>query len=296
MKRREFIKDSSVLAFSIGAFGTIQWNGRSFIGDSPTTSDILGPFYRPNAPLRDNLLTDKATGEILDLRGTIYDTHGKKPLNNTLVEIWHANEKGEYDNTSPDYNFRAAARTGKDGKYSFKTILPPPYVADLDSFRPAHIHFRISHGSKQDLITQIYFEGDEHLKTDPSTKMPQTMSRILPVRRTADNTHQISFDVTLRETYTLEPAAFKKLSGIYFLGKEMGNAEFYQEDDLLVMKLNGQLLEAFTYKGNNEFEGGLGFTKLKFEFPSVDQVKVTLTRSRRENVVHEGTKILQYSR
>ena len=44
MQRRKFIKDSGIFAVGIGVFGNIKWDGRKFIGDAPTTTDILGPF------------------------------------------------------------------------------------------------------------------------------------------------------------------------------------------------------------------------------------------------------------
>src|SRR5688500_9868779 len=55
MQRREFIKETSMFAFGVGAFGNIQFRDNRFVGDNPTTTDILGPFYRPNAPFRTNL-------------------------------------------------------------------------------------------------------------------------------------------------------------------------------------------------------------------------------------------------
>jgi hypothetical protein len=55
MQRRKFLKDSGKIAIGIGVFGAISWENNHFVGDTPTTSDILGPFYRPNAPLRTNI-------------------------------------------------------------------------------------------------------------------------------------------------------------------------------------------------------------------------------------------------
>ena len=49
MKRRTFVKNSTLTAFSIATIGSIHWNGKSFVGDNTTTTDILGPFYRPGA-------------------------------------------------------------------------------------------------------------------------------------------------------------------------------------------------------------------------------------------------------
>jgi len=87
MKRRKFIRDSSLLAFSIGVFGKIKWNGQSYVGEDPTTTDILGPFYRPGAPLRTDLVRPGTNGEILHFSGTIFGKDGKTPVKNALVEI-----------------------------------------------------------------------------------------------------------------------------------------------------------------------------------------------------------------
>ena len=296
MKRRNFIKNSSLIAFSVGAFGAISWNGKSFVGNSPTTSDILGPFYRPGAPIRSNLLIPGAEGSILNLSGTIFDKDGTTPQSNTLVEIWHANAKGEYDNTSSDYHYRGAIKTDQSGNYNFKTILPPPYKFDDIHYRPAHIHFRISSDKKQDLITQIYFQGDKYNEVDPSSSAPDSIHRILPVSRNHQNENDVIFDVILSDSYALEPAAMQKITGLYSVNNNKWNAEFIADDDLLILKVNGQLMETLIYKGNNEFEGGLGFSTAKFTFPPNGETKVLLTylNASNENTVEEGIKILKY--
>src|SRR3954470_1588100 len=117
MKRRTFIKKSSLTALSISAFGAIQWNGSSFVGDSPTTTDILGPFYRPGAPMRSNIMPTNSKGNPLELSGGIFKEDGKTPLGNALVEIWQCDDKEYYDNTSEDYLFRGAQMTQTNGKY-----------------------------------------------------------------------------------------------------------------------------------------------------------------------------------
>ena len=76
MQRRSFIKEASMYAVGIGVFGNLQWNNNRFIGDSPTTTDILGPFYRPGAPSRLDLNPPGFQGEILHLTGTIYKEDG----------------------------------------------------------------------------------------------------------------------------------------------------------------------------------------------------------------------------
>src|ERR671912_3021055 len=119
MKRRSFIKKSSLVAISVSAFGGIHWNGKNFVGDTPTTTDILGPFYRPGAPMRSNIIPPGSKGEVLHLSGTVFKKDGKTPLENVLIEAWQCDEKETYDNTSDDYLLRGAVKSDKSGNYSF---------------------------------------------------------------------------------------------------------------------------------------------------------------------------------
>jgi len=296
MERRNFLKATALSAIAVSATGFISFAGNGYVGDCETTSDILGPFYRPGAPIRSNLLIPGHDGSILNLSGTIYDKDGKTALNNTLVEIWHANAKGEYDNTSPEYHYRGAIKTDQNGNYNFKTILPPPYKYDEIHYRPAHIHFRISSDKKQDLITQIYFQGDKYNEVDSSASAPDSIHRILPVSKNNKNENDVIFDVILSDSYALEPLAMQKITGLYSVNSNKWNAEFIADDDLLILKVNGQLMETLVYKGNNEFEGALGFSNAKFTFSHNENAKVILTyfNSSNEKTVEEGIKILKY--
>ncbi|HNR09379.1 MAG TPA: hypothetical protein PKM27_18810, partial [Saprospiraceae bacterium] len=78
-----------------------------------------------------------------------------------------------------------------------------------------------------------------------------------------------------------------------------GLAEFYRDDDLLMMKINGQIMEALTYKGDNTFEGGLAMVRAKFALsPKGASVEIStgdfdsgdLSRVK----VSKGEKILKY--
>ena len=187
MQRKEFLKQTSTVAIGIGAFGSLQWENDHFTGDTTTTTDILGPFYRPNAPFRINLNPADFKGEILHLSGTIYKEDGKTPMSNCLMEIWQCKPDGLYDNVSDDFLYRASQKIGTNGKYHFITTVPIPYPTEVggDIFRPAHIHMRISAKGKQDLITQIYLKGDPHLNTDPSTKSELSIKRILSIKNSS---------------------------------------------------------------------------------------------------------------
>src|SRR5262245_57287462 len=124
MQRRKFIKNSGLFAIGIGAFGSISFNENHFIGDTATTTDILGPFYRPGAPFRKNLNPPGFNGEVLNLSGTIFKEDAKTPMNNCLIEIWQCKEDKLYDNVSDDFLYRASQKVGSDGQYSFITAIP----------------------------------------------------------------------------------------------------------------------------------------------------------------------------
>ena len=116
MQRKEFIKQSSILIIGIGLTGSIQWDKDRFIGDTPTTTDILGPFYRPGAPLRKNLNPPDFNGDILHLSGTVFKEDGKTPMSNCLIEIWQCQQDGLYDNVSDEFLYRGSQWVKVDGK------------------------------------------------------------------------------------------------------------------------------------------------------------------------------------
>src|SRR5438067_8179408 len=295
MKRRTIIRDSSLLAISVGVFGKIKWDGRSYVGEDPTTTDILGPFYRPGAPFRIDLVQPGTKGEVLHFSGTIFGKDGKTPVKNALVEIWHCNEDGVYDNMSDDYVYRSSWKTGDDGKYHFRTILPVPYQAGATLIRPAHIHMRISQTKMQDLVTQVYFKGDKHIAADMSSSDPRSLNRILDISTNSQNEKVVKFDIILQQEYALDDAAYKKITGLYEMSdKSMG--EFYKDDDQLFVKVNGQIMEAMDYKGNNGFEGGLGLIKAQFELlgNGSAKVKVSYINDDRQLTTIEGNKVLKY--
>ena len=294
MKRRDFIKNSSLIAFSVSAFGSISWNGVSFVGDSPTTTDILGPFYRPGAPMRSNIIPPDSKGILLNLSGTIYKEDGKTPLNNAMVEIWQCDENQHYDNTSNDYLCRGAIKTGNNGRYDFKTVVPVQYKANPDnedSWRPAHIHMRVSVADQQDLITQIYFKGDKYIDTDTSASAPQAVNRILDISKNAAGENAVIFDVVMSKEFPLEKEVYNKITGLYWM-EDDSKIEFIKNDDLLFLKRNGQLTASLKYIGNNTFEGGIGFPKVTFELLEKGETKAIV---KLPNKSFSGQKYLKYS-
>lgn len=293
MQRRTFIKNSTLTVISISAFGALNWNGKNFVGDTSTTTDILGPFYRPGSPLRPNLRLPNSNGTPIVLKGYIFKEDRKTPINNALVEIWHCDENEVYDNTSDEYKYRGGQKTKADGKYEFKSILPIPYKADPNdetSWRPSHIHMRVSVTNQQDLITQIYFKGGKYVETDKWSSAPQAVNRILNISKNKSGESEIVFNVVMSKEIPLDKKVYDKVTGLFDVG-DNNFIEFIKNDDLLFMKRNGQLVADLKYIGNNTFEGGIGFPKATFELLKDGSTKVVVVTATQ---TYNGTKYLKY--
>lgn len=279
MQRRKFIQHTGMVAFGVGVFGKISWDHEKYIGDTATTTDMLGPFYRPNAPLRVNINPAGYTGPLFHLSGTVYKADGKTVFPDCLVEIWQCDEHKVYDNTTDDFRYRGSQRVGKNGKYHFITTHPVAYPISGDGiYRPAHIHMRISGEEQQDLITQVYFKNDPHIEKDPSSKSPDAINRILQVRENSKKEKMVEFDVVMQKEFKPAPEVYRKISGIYQMN-DQSLIEFYKDGDLLFVKRNGQIIEGLRYSGNNMFIGGADGTdnlKAVFELQEGGSVKVKI--------------------
>ena len=295
MQRRRFMKNAGLFAIGTGVFGNIRWDQDHFTGNTPTTTDILGPFYRPGAPSRTNLNPANFNGEILHFSGTIFKEDGKTPMNNCLIEVWQCKEDGLYDNVSDDYLYRGSQRVGEDGKYYFITTIPIPYPTDENPsiFRPAHIHMRISAEGHQDLISQVYLKGDPHLETDPSTKSALSVNRILTVKKRKEKESEIVFDIVLKKEYLPDDGIFHKVAGTYQM-TDKSIMEFYRDGDFLFWKWNGQVRGGLSYSGNNTFVGGVNDTEAKFELQPKGNAKLQFRFERRRKLEIEGQKLINY--
>ena len=297
MERRKFIKETGVFAVGVGVFGSISWSNGQFQGDSPTTTDILGPFYRPKAPRRVNINPNGYPGKVFHISGTVYKNDSKTPYNNCLIEIWQCDENKLYDNISDEFRYRGSQRTGADGKYHFIGMHPIPYPAgeDTDVLRPAHIHLLISGKGQQDLITQIYLQGDPYLKKDIAAASPAAINRILKITQNEKDEESVNFDVVMANEYVPDSSVFEKLTGIYKMS-DKSVIEFYRKDDFLMLKWNSQIREGLSYKGNNTFVGGIReITTASFELWSNNMIKVKLHfKLILSEFDLEGSKFLKY--
>lgn len=195
MKRRKFIEVAGISAFAVSAtgFNIIQKNG-NFSTDCATSRDMLGPFFRENAPLRNDLRQGIDNDEIsIKVIGTLYGADCNSPLPNTEIDIWHCDHTKKYDMDSPEYRCRGKIVTNEAGEYWFKTVIPPPYAG-----RPKHIHYLIDGVSGyQSLATQLYFKGDPKIKKNNWIKYPWDEKRILDIYENDEREAEVRLDIFL---------------------------------------------------------------------------------------------------
>jgi protocatechuate 3,4-dioxygenase beta subunit len=158
---------------------------------APTQPDALGPFYEEDAPNTTNL-SGTLPGSPLAMSGQVKDTDCR-PIAGALVEVWQADEDGDYH----DELLRASLTADADGRFAFTTIMPGRYL-QATGLRPAHLHYRVSAPGFRTLVTQIYFEGDPYLRPNDSCRTCGSgdSERIVPLTRNGDR-DEGACDITL---------------------------------------------------------------------------------------------------
>lgn len=180
--RRHFLTAS---ASAIAASLSLSSAANAKEACTATERDILGPFHRPGAPFGVVLADEGEPGTRLLLSGQVFGPDCKTPIANALMDIWHADAKGEYDlpkyakvyTPQQEYRLRRQLLTDADGRYKIETVIPGRYkipkgLPDIDEkyagrTRPAHIHLLAAAPGYASLITQLYFEGDPFIAGDP---------------------------------------------------------------------------------------------------------------------------------
>jgi protocatechuate 3,4-dioxygenase beta subunit len=120
--------------------------------DEPTPSQTEGPYFTPNSPERWRFLEPDMKGTPILLTGIVL-TQRCVPITGAMVELWHANDAGEYDNKG--YRLRGHQFTDDRGVYRFSTIVPGLYPG-----RTRHFHLKFQAPNQSVLTTQFYFPNE----------------------------------------------------------------------------------------------------------------------------------------
>jgi protocatechuate 3,4-dioxygenase beta subunit len=126
--------------------------------DDPTPPADEGPFFKPKSPKRSNLIEPGMKGEKVVVSGRILNRKGE-PVPEALIDIWHADAEGNYDNDG--YRCRGHLFAGKDGAYKFEAVLPGFYPG-----RTRHYHVRVQSANGPILTTQLFFPDEPRNSND----------------------------------------------------------------------------------------------------------------------------------
>ena len=112
-----------------------------------TPRQTEGPFFKTDTPQRISFTRAPdlvVTGRVL--------TRDCRPVKGALLDFWHADEHGEYDNAG--YRYRGHQFSDAEGRYRLETIWPAEYPG-----RARHIHVKVQAPGGRVLTTQVYFPG-----------------------------------------------------------------------------------------------------------------------------------------
>ena len=98
------------------------------------------------------------TGTRMNLSGFVLTT-GCKPVAKALLDLWHCDAEGVYDNTG--FRLRGHFFTDENGYYKVETIMPGIYPG-----RTRHFHIKVQAPSQAVLTTQLYFPNEPKNASD----------------------------------------------------------------------------------------------------------------------------------
>ena len=152
MTRRDLLAAGIALPFSGIAYAQLTCG-------ELTQPQTEGPFFKTRSPERLSLLESSSKGEKIVLTGVVL-SRACKPVPNALLDFWHSDDSGEYDNRG--YRYRGHQFSDGEGRFRLETIVPAQYPG-----RTRHIHVKVQAPGRKVLTTQLYFPGDAGNARDP---------------------------------------------------------------------------------------------------------------------------------
>jgi protocatechuate 3,4-dioxygenase beta subunit len=125
---------------------------------APTVRQTEGPFFKPRSPERSDLREPGEPGRVIELSGLVL-TRRCRPVSRALIDLWHADDRGDYDNTG--FRHRGHLFTDAEGRYRFSTIVPAVYPG-----RTRHYHLKVQAPGGRVLTTQLYFPDEPENRRD----------------------------------------------------------------------------------------------------------------------------------
>ncbi|MDB4539255.1 hypothetical protein N9231_02475 [Saprospiraceae bacterium] len=204
--RRSFLINTALGTIGVGLTGKLASKSKSSKVNSimcdPTTLDYYGegPFYTENPPTieENKLANSEEVGTRIIISGRVLNLDCNEYIPNTIVDVWHADNAGNYDNVG--FNLRGQTKSNEQGFYLYETILPGKYL-NGGKFRPSHIHYKITPPGFGVLTTQLYFQGDTSIAEDAAASINtgtfDATHRIIELTENSEEILEGTFDIVI---------------------------------------------------------------------------------------------------
>ena len=156
----------------------------------------IGPFFPGSFAQGCEDLTSvqgkRAQGQHIELTGQIFE-EGQRPIQNAVIEIWQPDANGifrhpldpRFAEADPGFFGWGRVRTDRDGRYSFRTVLP-----GSSRGRAPHINLMIlAIGLTRRLVTTVFFDASDSVR-DPvldAVADPRARARMFARREALQN-------------------------------------------------------------------------------------------------------------
>jgi protocatechuate 3,4-dioxygenase beta subunit len=178
-----------------------------------TENTVLGPFYVPESPKRqngDSMIETDYGGPKLYVSGTVRSLNDS-PIAGANVDVWQTASNALYTVQDPNQsptNLRGLFTTDEQGRYSFITQRPVDYPVPVDGpvgkmltatarhpMRAAHTHFIVTAPGHYAVTTHLFDSESKYLDSDAVFGVRDSL--ILNFHKRDDGDLETTFDITL---------------------------------------------------------------------------------------------------
>jgi len=201
--RRLFLRGAGAALVGIPALGlSAAGCGRSpraLAGPTPSEKEAAGLAWSTV------LIPEGEPGTQLVVSGRIFAADGKTPVEGVTLHVYHTDARGLYSEKDgqggpPDPRLKGSMKTGRDGRYQFRTIRPASYPGTRN---PQHIHAKVfGAGYAERGIPEYWFDDDPLVTAEMRARYTGlgTFSPIVTVQRGGDGVFACVRDIRLEQT------------------------------------------------------------------------------------------------
>lgn len=174
---------------------------------STTPSQTVGPYLHIGLEWLDtrDLVSSSVEGDRITIHGRLLDAD-RQPIPDGMIELWQANAHGKYAHPADtrdlplQHGFTGFGRqpTNAQGEFTFTTIKPGPVPAMNGQLQAPHVLINIfARGLLRQLVTRLYFPGDDHASDPVMGGIPEARRKTLIAVPRADDLSQLQWTIVI---------------------------------------------------------------------------------------------------